>query len=441
MGNKIIKSRYSKDLRVRKKINQFGIQHGDARALSKKLLANSVDVTITSPPYFDLKDYGVKEQIGFGQEYPIYLDDLQNVFSEIYRATKSTGSLWIVIDTFRSNQEVLPLPFDLAAKLKVVGWKLRDVIIWKKERTLPWTHKGTTRKIFEYILVFAKDNKRIRYFPDKHRETVDLKKWWVRYPERYSPKGKALEEIWSYDIPTQGSWGKNYIRHFCPLPAGLVSRIINLTTNVGDVVLDPFSGTGTVPAQASFLGRKYIGFELNKKYIRMFQGYISKNRRAKLAEVDADQSHVDAKNFEKQIIDLRVLKYARLLYRAAVKKVGMANVRFVFARHLSGVSYVSHKRCAAEFRILVSEKSVKSIQEHLSKICLIPPLSKFGIGEMVLVTSKLSGITSAYKNKKIYTYTATNSHKFLACVDLGAALEGKTPVLSTIRAQVEVPDD
>ncbi len=147
-----------------------GVHLGDARTLAKALASESIDVTITSPPYCDLKDYGAPNQIGFGQDYSTYLSDLATVFGDIFRATKKDGSLWIIIDTFRRDQEVFALPFDLAAKLKEVGWVLRDVIIWKKDRTLPWTHKGTTKRIFEYILVLAKTRQSFRYFPDRHRE-------------------------------------------------------------------------------------------------------------------------------------------------------------------------------------------------------------------------------------------------------------------------------
>jgi len=290
----------------------FDVHHGDARTLSKRLPDSCVDVTITSPPYFDMKDYGVENQIGFGQDYKTYLSDLQKVFSEVFRATKAQGSLWIVIDSFRRNQEVVPLPFDLAAQLKESGWILRDVIIWKKERTLPWSHKGTTRKIFEYVMVFAKSDNIIKYFPDRHRDTSDLKRWWVRYPERYNPKGKSLEEIWSYDIPTQGSWGSSYVQHFCPLPTELVSRIISLTTNPDDVVLDPFSGSGTVPAEAAMLNRKHIGFELNERYITMFRKHLQeqiKNRPA-LSEKTSHEPVIE--NVEQTILELRTLKFARL---------------------------------------------------------------------------------------------------------------------------------
>ena len=215
------------DIQTERKIKERSIEFfdkvhiGDARSLAKKLATESVDVTITSPPYFDMKDYGRPNQIGFGQSYEEYLTDLSTVFTEIFRATKPSGSLWIIVDTFRKGQEVVPLPFDLATRLKISGWTLRDIVIWKKERTVPWSHTGATKRIFEYILVFSKGTNTFKYDQDKFREVTDLKHWWVRYPERYNPRGKAPEEIWSYDIPVQGSWGDHYVRHFCPLPTTL----------------------------------------------------------------------------------------------------------------------------------------------------------------------------------------------------------------------------
>jgi len=260
----------------KKSTTLFTIHNKDSRTLDKTIKEALVDVTITSPPYFDLKDYGHKKQIGYGQEYNKYLSDLAKVFSKVFAVTKDSGSLWVVIDSFKRDGEIVPLPFDFAAKLKKIGWKLQDIIIWHKDKTVPWTNGGVTRNIFEYILVFSKTSK-FKYNPDSVRSCEGLKKWWVKYPERYHPKGKSLEEVWDFPIPVQGSWGTGYIKHFCPLPEALVDRIINLTTDEGDVVLDPFSGSGTVPAQASFRNRKYIGFELNTEYIEMFKSYEKEN--------------------------------------------------------------------------------------------------------------------------------------------------------------------
>ena len=131
----------------------------DARDIASISNSPIVDVTITSPPYFDMKDYGYPEQIGFGQKYDDYLDDLRKVFKGIYELTKDTGSLWVIIDTFRKAGAVVPLPFDFVHKISDIGWKLQEVIIWEKDKTVPWVHQGQMRNMFEYILVFAKNEK------------------------------------------------------------------------------------------------------------------------------------------------------------------------------------------------------------------------------------------------------------------------------------------
>lgn len=419
----------------------FDVHHGDARALSKRLPDDCVDVTITSPPYFDMKDYGVENQIGFGQDYKTYLNDLQKVFSEVFRATKEQGSLWIVIDSFRSNQEVIPLPFDLAAQLKEAGWILRDVIIWKKERTLPWSHKGTTRKIFEYVMAFAKSGNLFKYYPDRHRDTSDLKRWWVRYPERYNPKGKSLEEIWSYDIPTQGSWGKSYVQHFCPLPSELVSRIISLTTDPGDVVLDPFTGSGTVPAEASLLNRKHIGFELNGRYITMFRKHLHEQSRNRPALFDNTQQESVIENFEQTILELRTLKFARLLCRALEKELGLGNPR-IFTRQLRDKTTSPHKLIVAEFIVYgIKSNKVKAAKELLEGLCQKAPLSKFGIEQRISYINDFEELPNIYQTKKLYLYSKTNSHQYSSTCKWKDLPNTKYPLISTIEASVEEPDD
>lgn len=418
------------------------VHHGDARALSRRLPDEAVDVTITSPPYFDMKDYGVQNQIGFGQDYKTYLTDLQKVFSEIFRATKEQGSLWIVIDTFRRDQEVIPLPFDLAEQLKTIGWVLRDVIIWKKERTLPWTHKGTTRKIFEYVMVFAKSNDPFRYFPDRHRDTSGLKRWWVRYPERYNPKGKSLEEIWSYDIPTQGSWGKSYVQHFCPLPSELVSRIISLTTSPGDVVLDPFSGSGTVLVEASLSNRQFVGFELNNQYIKMFRKHLQDESKKRFTSSDRVRQESAIENFEQTILDLRTLKFARLLYRALVKNIGLGEAPRVFTRHLRDRVTQPHKLLVAEFLVCgLKSNKVNMAKKLLEEICLKAPLSKFGIEQRISFISNFDELPNSYRTRKLYLYSQTNSHQYSSACKWKDLSDIRHPLVSTIGASVEEPDD
>lgn len=412
---------------------------GDARCLTKKLATESVDVTITSPPYFDMKDYGRPNQIGFGQDYEQYLSDLSAVFAEVYRATKSTGSLWIIVDTFRKGQEVVPLPFDIAARLKQSGWTLRDVVIWKKERTVPWAHPGGTKRIFEYILVFSKGTGPFKYDQDKFREIANLKRWWVRYPERYNPRGKAPEEIWSYDIPVQGSWGDHYVRHFCPLPSDLVSRIVQQTTEPQQVVLDPFAGSGTVPTVSKVLDRHYIGFELNPAYVTMFKKHL------RLELLRNQQQSLDLPSddpvlaFEATIVSLRILKFGRLLVRQLHKELPSAGAKlFVFRTNSKPTEKFKHY--AAEYVVALARKNLEQRARDVIDAAIgKPPLSKFGIQATYRLVSSLSEFEGKQQKNVYFEYSLTNSHFHAGRVKLEDAWEGQGLLFSPIKAEVEEP--
>lgn len=381
----------------------------DARNLNNKIKPYSLDVTITSPPYFDMKDYGHSDQIGFGQSYETYLNDLKGIFKKIYDATKNTGSLWVIIDTFKRDGAVVPLPFDFSREVSSVGWKLQDIIIWKKDKTVPWSKKGTTRKIFEYVLFFSKSHD-FKYYSERTREIKDLKEWWIRYPERYSPSGKSLEEIWEFSIPTQGSWGDGYIRHFCPLPEDLVRRIITLTTDEGDTVFDPFSGSGTVPAQAAFMLRKYYGFELNPDYIKMFKSYLNSNLKSRLELYAASKTSMDEEYFKEKIIDLRILKYGRVLSKK-LKSSGIVILKMWIERSNSELSG-KYDIASAKYTVL-SDKKYPEIKEKIDEVTSIPPLSKFGISAEFEINTNVQEFIDNLPESGLFAYTASNTHQYI----------------------------
>lgn len=388
----------------------FGIYNEDARKIIDKIRHPIVDVTITSPPYFNLKDYGSKNQIGFHQTYPDYLEDLRFVFDSVFKITKETGTLWVILDTFKKNGEVIPLPFDFSKIIRESGWKLQDIIIWKKERTVPWAHKGQTRSMFEYVLFFSK-SKNFKYYEDRIRDHEGLKKWWIKYPERYNPKGKAAEEIWTFDIPTQGSWGNGYVDHFCPLPEELVQRIIRLTTDEGDVVFDPFSGSGTVPAQAAFMKRRHLGFELNKLYIKKFEQYLKKNLIGRRKEYEKLKRLKDEQEkFSRLIINLRILKFGRVL----MKKLGELSNESVLYIELSKVKpKEKFKFCVVDY-IFYTENKHKKIQQSVKKLIEERPLSKFGIEANIQILGKetLKKRTRGQKTQ-LFTYSINNTHNYI----------------------------
>lgn len=382
----------------------------DAKHLKKKVKKETIDVTVTSPPYFDMKDYGHSGQIGYGQTYEKYLEDLKKIFKDVYYVTKETGSLWVVIDTFKRDGAVVTLPFDFAREISSVGWKLQDVIIWKKDKTVPWSKKGATRKIFEYVLFFSK-GPNFKYYSERAREIKDLKEWWVRYPERYSPHGKSLEEIWEFSIPTQGSWGEGYIKHFCPLPEDLVRRILTLTTDEGDTVFDPFSGSGTVPAQAAFMARNYFGFELNPSYLEMFKKYLEQNIESRLAKYFASKVSIGADAFRETIIDLRTLKYARVLAKK-LKSVGI-EVQKIWVEKLFRPTRGKYEVAAAKYTFLTAESVCSDFfLSSVQKITSCPPLSKFGICPEFQQLTDLKEFVDLLPITDLYIYTAGNTHQY-----------------------------
>jgi DNA modification methylase len=417
--------------------NIFKVHNADAREIAGYIDDAVVDVAITSPPYFNLKDYGNKNQIGFGQGYETYLEDIKKVFEGVYKVLKNTGSLWVVIDTFKKDSQLFPLPFDFADQLKTVGWKLQDIIIWSKERTLPWSHHGQTRSMFEYVLVFKKA-KKFRYYTDRVRDFETLKKWWVKYPERYNPRGKAPDEIWRYDIPTQGSWGNGYVRHFCPLPEELVQRIILLTTDRGDVVLDPFSGSGTVPAQASFMGRQYIGFELNKSYIKLFQKYLKNNLTTKRDQYERNQKfRTKRTTFEKLILNLRTLKFA-----AGIKKnltqTDKSLIIHIYAEIINLHPEKKHHLIKANYKILIKDNAnIKLVEKRLFDIVNKPPLSKYGIEPQLELFTNSNLFIKQIGLKKLFGYETNRTYNFSESVKRTSL---KYPIISPIKISLNERD-
>jgi DNA modification methylase len=389
-----------------------------------------VQTTITSPPYFDMKDYGAENQVGYGQNYDDYLDDLKNIFENVFKITKDDGTLWIIIDTLKRNNQVVTLPFDLANTLKKVGWIFQDIIIWKKDKTVPWSTNGFMQRKFEYKIgrvksATYKNNKDwVRLF-----DTTQLKKWWVKYPERYNPKGKALDEIWEFPIPVQGSWGDEYIRHFCPLPKEMVATMIQISTDENDVVLDPFAGSGTVLSQSAYMRRKYIGFELNSEYIEMFNAYLKKTFIDSRKEYELSEQNKDQNLFEEQILNLRALKFARVLLNHIEKETNKNDLKIYVS--IIGKSIQKNKSILVE-NIIIGQIDEIEMSSLIKAIIAKRPLSKYGIEPKFEFVEKIMLDT-----KKYFGYSRTNSYSYIKDMDINS---NKTKVISNIKVDLNEKD-
>lgn len=359
-----------------------------ASALGDGMTDPRLTATITSPPYGALLDYGVPGQIGHGQDTDAYLADCASVFRQLHEWTVDHGSLWLIVDSYTEAatadrpSRMRALPFELANIAEQAGWTLKDVIVWRKDRTLPWSHRGRLRNAFEHVVVLAKSDK-FTLRTDRLRDNGELSLWWVRYPERYHPMGRAPDNVWDIPIPVQGSWGRRQYQHACPLPPELVRRVVLLASDPGDVIFDPFAGLGTVPAVAEALGRVGLGTELNPTFVDAFQKHV--RREIGMQAASARDSNIGPT--PELIKTLRALKYPKTLLaraRSAFPElpapdlaIGMIQLPQDPATDREDRSVVS-----ASWSFVVADDTLakrEKLQTAMKELAQQRPLSKFGV--------------------------------------------------------------
>lgn len=303
---------------------------GDAAEILRKLPDESIDCAVTSPPYWALRDYSIEGQIGLESAFQQYIEKLCEVFDEIKRVLKSSGTCWVNMgDTYgtgsgsgvrigkqatnrgtqynRGWQEkgkagvkgmgkcLLQIPSRFAIAMCERGWILRNEIIWHKPNAMPQSVKDRFTVDFEKLYFFTKSQK---YFFEQQFDKANydgrkdtLMKGSAKYNQPVIPGQKphtmALRghERWQKD--DRG----NYVRnkrcmwtintrpfkgaHFATFPAGLVETPIKAGCPEGGIVLDPFIGSGTTAVVAQNLGRDFIGIELNPEYIAIAEKRIA----------------------------------------------------------------------------------------------------------------------------------------------------------------------
>lgn len=296
----------------------------------KTIESESVDMCVTSPPYYGLRDYGVNGQIGIEQTPEAYIVRLTEIFAEVRRVLKKDGTLWVNIGdsyagsgkgpmTISANgknkdvfdmanriyevpkvwegikpKDLIGIPWMLAFSLRNSGWYLRSDIIWHKLNCLPESVKDRPTKTYEHIFLLSKSPK---YYYDYKAIQEPLKQV---SKERYK-RGRSDHSKYSNDTTLQGinrqhedfsEFDQEYRRkrdvweistntfrmdeHFAMYPEKLVEPCVLAGSRVGGIVLDPFFGSGTTGAVAKRLGREYIGIDINSRYCDKAQARIDK---------------------------------------------------------------------------------------------------------------------------------------------------------------------
>jgi len=244
---------------------------GDSRFLNE-IEVNSVDLIITSPPYWQIKDYGTSDQIGYNQTLHEYLKDLHRVWSECYNVLKPGRRLCINIgDQFARSiiygrYKIIPLHSECIAQCERIGLDYMGSIIWQKKTTMnttggatimgsfPYPPNGMVEIDYEFVLIFKKPGESVKMPADVKEKSEITKEEWKEY----------FSGHWNFG-------GVKQLDHQAMFPDELPKRLIRMFSFYGETVLDPFLGSGTTMKVALSLNRNAMGYEINEAFLPVIQ--------------------------------------------------------------------------------------------------------------------------------------------------------------------------
>jgi DNA modification methylase len=283
---------------------------GDSRKMVE-LEDESVDLIITSPPYWHIKDYGNSYQIGYNQTLHEYLKDLFIVWKECFRVLKAGRRLCINIgDQFTravvyGKYKIIPIHAEIILQCEKIGFDYMGAIIWQKKTTMnttgganvmgsyPYPPNGMIEIDYEYILIFKKPGKIKDISKERRDKSVLKKEEWKEY--------------------FYGHWkfaGQRQLNHEAMFPQELPKRLIKMYSFVDDIVLDPFLGSGTTIKAALELNRNAIGYEVNINFLEIIKQKIGINKNL-LSKLYSPKIEILIRNNEvvEKVIDSVSLEY------------------------------------------------------------------------------------------------------------------------------------
>lgn len=258
------------------------IYHEDCLETMKRMPDNYISLTITSPPYDDLRTYGNKIK-GLSTDYNGYSFDFENIAKELYRTTKKGGIVvWVVGDATHNGSET-GTSFRQALFFKEIGFNIHDTMIYMKNN---FANPSSNRyhQIFEYMFILSKGKPEI-FNSIKDRKNIyggKVGSWGkntVRQKDGTMKENskKVIEEygqrynVWTYKTSKNGQEDEIAYEHPAIFPIDLVKDHILSWTNEGDIVYDCFMGSGTTAKGAILLNRNWIGSELNDEYVEIIK--------------------------------------------------------------------------------------------------------------------------------------------------------------------------
>ncbi|MCM1034760.1 MAG: site-specific DNA-methyltransferase [Paludibacter sp.] len=244
---------------------------GDSRNLSR-IKDKSVHLIITSPPYWQLKDYGNDGQIGFHDSYESYINNLNAVWAECYRVLHDGCRLCINIgdqfarSVYYGRYKVIPIRTEIIRFCETLGMDYMGAVIWQKQTTMnttgggavmgsfPYPRNGILKIDYEFILIFKKQGK-------APVPTIEQKKL-----------SEMSKEEWNTFFASHWNFGgAKQDGHIAVFPEELPRRLIKMFSFAGETVFDPFMGSGTTALAARNLQRNSIGYEINSDFRQYYE--------------------------------------------------------------------------------------------------------------------------------------------------------------------------
>jgi DNA modification methylase len=280
-------------------MDRVQIINKDIFALTNEVVDNSIDCIVTSPPYYQQRDYLNDKQLGQEATPEAYVAKLVEAFAILKPKLRDDGTLWLNLGDKYKDGSQLGIPWMTVFALKASGWILRSDIIWHKPNAMPSSVKNRPTTDHEYLFLFSKSAK-YHYDADAIREphvtfseqskmrggrnhfgkadgTPEAGKFAGlanlhrgRWDQAFHPKGRNKRTVWSISL------GKYKGAHFAVFPEGLVEPCVLAGSRAGGTVLDPFMGSATTGVVALKHGRSFIGVEVNSDYIALAEERLAK---------------------------------------------------------------------------------------------------------------------------------------------------------------------
>jgi len=252
--------------------------NGDCRNMAL-LPDKSVQLVVTSPPYWQLKDYGSDNQIGFHESYESYINQLNIVWSECFRVLQDGCRLCVNIgdqfarSVYYGRYKVIPIRTEIIRFCETLGMDYMGAFIWQKQTSMnttgggavmgsfPYPRNGIMKIDYEFILIFKKLGKAPTPTKEQKEASVISKDEWNKYFSSHWTFGGARQD-----------------QHLAVFPEELPHRLIKMFSFVGETVLDPFMGSGTTALAALHLGRNSVGYEINPDFKDLYKSKVEGGR-------------------------------------------------------------------------------------------------------------------------------------------------------------------